>query len=82
MTNILNGLLGDARQVIIGALVVTAMVMVIATWARTRSLVPTVGAAVLGGVVLGIVTSYSSIKTETNKDVTRYSGTTNATVDD
>jgi hypothetical protein len=82
VVNLLNGLMNDAKVVIIGALVLMAMAFVIMTWARTRSLVPTLGAVLLGGIILAAVTSYSVIKTGATNDITRYNNTTNATVDD
>ncbi|HEY2997872.1 MAG TPA: hypothetical protein VGJ43_04805 [Acidimicrobiales bacterium] len=82
MVNLLNGLMNDAKILIIGALVIMALAFVIMTWARTRSLVPTLGAVILGGLILAAVSSYAVIKEGATKDINRYNTTTNATVDD
>lgn len=82
MTNLLNGMMNDAKTLLIGALVLMAIAFVIMTWARTRSLVPTLGAVLLGALVLAGVTSYAVIKKGAQDDINRYDRTTNASIDD
>jgi hypothetical protein len=77
VTNLLNGLMQDARSLILGAIILMAMAFVIMTWARTRALVPTLGALILGAVVIAGVASYQTMRSEVEKDITRYTGTTN-----
>lgn len=77
MTNLINGIMQDARSVILGAIILFAMAFVIMTWSRTRSLVPTLGAALMGAVVIASVASYTVLRTEVEEDITRYTGTTN-----
>jgi hypothetical protein len=47
------------------------------TWTRTKSLVPTIGAALMGAVVIASVASYTILRKEVEEDITRYTGTTN-----
>ncbi|MGH9214303.1 MAG: hypothetical protein ACRD2C_27090 [Acidimicrobiales bacterium] len=77
MTNLLNGMMNDAKVLILGAIILMAMAFVIMTWARTRSLVPTLGALLLGVVVIAGVASYDTIRTEVEEDIDRYTSTTN-----
>jgi hypothetical protein len=76
MPNLLNGMMADAKSLILGAIVLMAMAFVIMTWARTRSLVPTLGSLLLGAVVIAGVARYSTIKDQVDKDITRYTNTT------
>ena len=76
MPNLLNGMMQDAKSLIIGAIILMAMAFVIMTWARTRSLVPTLGSLLLGAVVIAGVTRYATLKTEVEDDITRYTNTT------
>jgi hypothetical protein len=77
MPNLLNGMMQDARSLILGAIILMAMAFVMMTWARTRSLVPTLGALLLGVVVIAGVASYKTMRTEVEEDITRYTGSTN-----
>jgi ABC-type transport system involved in multi-copper enzyme maturation permease subunit len=72
MANVLNGLMNDAYSLLIGALILMAIAMVIGTWARTRSLAPTLGAVILGVVVIAGVSSYQSLRHEVEDDIDRY----------
>ena len=74
----LNGMMQDAKGLILGAIVLMAMVFVIMTWARTRSLVPTLGSLLLGAVVIGGVAKYATLRTEVEDDIGRYTTTDNA----
>jgi hypothetical protein len=77
MANVLNGLMNDAYSLLIGALILMAIGMVIATWARTRSLAPTLGAVILGVVVIAGVSSYQALRGEVEDDIDRYIETDN-----
>jgi hypothetical protein len=72
VVNLLNGIMQDVRTLILGAIILMAMVFVIMTWARTRSLVPTIGAVVLGAVVIAAVASYTTFRTGVQQDINRY----------
>ena len=76
MVNLLNGIMQDVRTLVLGAIILMAMVFVIMTWARTRSLVPTLGAVILGAVVIAGVASYTTFKAGVQKDITRYTNET------
>ncbi len=76
MVNLLNGIMQDVRTLILGGIIIMAMAFVIMTWARTRSLVPTLGAVLLGAVVIAGVASYTTFRTGVEKDITRYTNET------
>ncbi len=78
MNNLLEGIMGDVRSLLIGGLILMAIAFVIMTWARTRSLVPTLGAVVFGVIVIAGVTRYSSLQTETEDEIDDYISTDNA----
>ena len=82
MTNLLNGLMQDARSLLLGAIILMAMAFVIMTWARTRSLVPTLGAVLLGVVVIAGVASFSTIRAEVEEDIQRYTEADNDPLDE
>ena len=85
MTNLLNGMMQDAKTLLFGAVILMAIAFVIMTWMRTRSLVPVLGALLLGGLVIGGVASYSTLRTQVEQDIDRYTSDTNpplGTVDD
>ncbi|HEX6346006.1 hypothetical protein [Umezawaea sp.] len=75
MTDLLQGFMNDARVLLIGAVILMATAFVIMTWARTRSLVPTLGAVLLGVIVIAGVTSYSTIQEAVESDIQRHSDT-------
>jgi hypothetical protein len=78
MTNLLNGMMQDAKLLLMGAIILMAMAFVVMTWARTRSLVPTLGALLVGVIVIAGVASYTTLRGQVERDITRYTGTTNA----
>ena len=77
MPNLLNGMMQDAKGLLLGAIVLMAMAFVIMTWARTRSLVPTLGSLLLGAIVIAGVAKYATIRTEVEGDIDRYTTTKN-----
>lgn len=52
MLNILENLLEDGIDLLLLAVALMAILFVIMTWVRTKSLVPTLGAVVLGALVI------------------------------
>ena len=52
MIDMLAGKIGEVQALVQAAIVVMALVMVIAVWARSKSLVPTLGAVVFGAAVV------------------------------
>jgi hypothetical protein len=81
VTNLLNGLMQDARTLLLGAIILMAMAFVIMTWARSRSLVPTLGAVLLGAAVVASVASFARIRSEVEDDIQRYTETDNEPLD-
>lgn len=75
MTDLIQGFMNDARILLIGAIIIMATAFVIMTWARTRSLMPTIGAVLLGIVVVAGVTSYARIQEAVERDIQRHSDT-------
>jgi hypothetical protein len=73
---LLNGLLGDARQILVTVTGVMAVWFVIWSWIRTRSIVPTLGALLLGAAVLWGVTNVGTLKNKVNEDISRNEGGT------
>jgi hypothetical protein len=84
MSNLLNGVMADAKEVLLGAIIIMAIAFVIMTWIRTRSLVPTLGSLLLGAVVIAGVNNYGDLKDVAEKDITNYTTGNNGpvTVDD
>jgi hypothetical protein len=72
MIDVLDGVLGDAQRLMTAAVTVVAIWFVIWTWVRTRSLVPTLGALVLGAVVIFGVQEFDFIKDQVDEDIRDY----------
>jgi hypothetical protein len=77
MRNLLEGMMADARTLLLGLLLLMAIWFVIQTWNRTRSAVSAIGAALIGVVVLTLVIRYGVIKDEVKRDIDRYRTTDN-----
>lgn len=82
MSNLLHGMMNDARSLLVGAIILMAIAFVIMTWARTRSLVPTLGSLLLGAVVIAGVSRYTDIKKGAEDDIDRYIETKNTPLED
>jgi hypothetical protein len=72
MSDLLQGFMSDARVLLLTAIGLMAIAFVIMTWVRTRSLVPTLGALLLGAVVIAGVNRYSSLQKLAEEDIDRY----------
>jgi hypothetical protein len=72
MSDLLQGFMSDARVLLLTAVGLMAIAFVIMTWVRTRSLVPTLGALLLGAVVIAGVNRYSSLQKLAEEDIDRY----------
>lgn len=72
MFDIFDGVIADAKQLLTAAVAVMAIWFVIWTWVRTRSVVPVVGAVLLGAVVSFGVAKMSDLQDAVNEDVTEY----------
>ena len=75
MFNVFNGAINDARTLLTAAIGVVAIWFVAWTWFRTKALVPTLGALLLGAVVIFGVTQFTFLSNQVQQDVDRYSGT-------
>lgn len=84
MSNLLNGIMADAKEVLLGAIIIMAIAFVIMTWIRTRSLVPTLGSLLLGAVVIAGVNQYGDLKKVAEQDIEDYTDGNNrpVTLDD
>lgn len=84
MSNLLNGIMADAKEVLLGAIIIMAIAFVIMTWIRTRSLVPTLGSLLLGAVVIAGVNQYGDLKKVAEQDIQDYTDGNNrpVTLDD
>jgi len=74
MVDILNGFLSDALALVKLGMALMAIVFVLMTWVRTRSLVPTLGALLLGAVVIYGVNNYDFLSQQVKEDVDEHSG--------
>jgi fatty acid desaturase len=75
MFNVFNGAINDARTLLTAAIGVVAIWFVAWTWFRTKALVPTLGALLLGAIVIFGVTQFTFLSNQVQQDVDRYSGT-------
>jgi hypothetical protein len=69
VVDILTSLLKDAKTLAEGAITLVAIIFVITTWVRTRSLVPTLGAVMLGAVVIFGVQHFDFLEQKVQQDV-------------
>jgi hypothetical protein len=74
--DLLTGLLGDAQTLLITTTAVMAVWFVIWSWVRTRSVVPTLGALLLGAVVLWGVNNVGGLRNTVEKDIKEHGGPT------
>lgn len=65
----LTSLTADARLLIQAVVVVFAIGMVVATWARTKSAVPTVATLVMAAIVIWGVNNIDVLQSQVNEDL-------------
>lgn len=73
MFDVFNGVVADTRTLLTAAIGVVAIWFVAWTWFRSKSLVPTLGALLLGAVVIFGITRMDTLTNRIQDDVTRYS---------
>ncbi|HET7719018.1 MAG TPA: hypothetical protein VFK43_03555 [Acidimicrobiales bacterium] len=73
MMETLTNLAAEAELLIQAVVVVFAIGMVVATWARTKSAVPTVATLVLAAVVIWGVNNIDVLEREVNEDLNQTS---------
>lgn len=69
MIDNLTALIADARLLIEAVVVVFAIGMVVATWARTKSAVPTVATLVMAAVVIWGVNNIDVLQSQVDQDL-------------
>ena len=73
MFDVFDNALARSEQLLQASVGVIAIWFVVWTWVRTRSVVPVVGAVLLGAVVLfGVSQMDGQLKTEVQEDVTEF----------
>jgi hypothetical protein len=80
--NLIDGMMNDAMSLLIGALILMAVAFVIMTWGRTKSVMPTIGALLVGAFIITMVTRYKIIQDEVDEDLSRYTTTNNTPLED
>jgi fatty acid desaturase len=73
MVEVLDGAIGAAEGLLKAAVGAMAIWFIIWTWMRTRSLVPVLGALLLGAAVLWGVNNIGFLQNQVNEDVTNFS---------
>ena len=74
MFDIFLGGLADIYTAIIAVLVVMGLWFVTWTWAKTRSLVPTLGSIIVGVLIIWGAANFNFLTRQVNDDVGRYDG--------
>jgi hypothetical protein len=72
LVDILENMFVSAKGLIVMAMILVAMVFVIMTWMRTRSLVPTLGALLLGAFVVMGVYNFGFFSDRITEDIDRF----------
>jgi len=72
--DLLHNLINEALDLVTAGVVLMAIVMVVATWARTRAFVPTIGAIVFGAFVIWAVNNVDFIEEQIGEDIVEESG--------
>lgn len=73
MFDVFDNALKESKELLQASVGVIAIWFVVWTWVRTRSVVPVVGAVLLGAVVLfGVSQMDGKLKEEVNEDVTEF----------
>lgn len=72
MTNMFEGLMRDAERLMITLMIVMTIGFAIWTWMRTKALGPTLGALVLGAVVVWGVSNVRGLRNNVGDDLDPY----------
>jgi hypothetical protein len=72
--DLFHNLIGEAQDLVTAAVVLMAIVMVVSTWARTRSFVPTIGALLFGALVIWGVRNVDFLEEKVGEDIVDESG--------
>lgn len=79
LVDILQNMFDTAKGLVILAVIVIGMVFVIMTWMRTRSLVPTLGALLLGAMVVWGVSAFDWFANRVGTDINEFNQDSDAT---
>lgn len=71
MLRIINNFIASFQVLVIAGILLLAIVFVGMTWIRTRSLAPTLGAVLLGAVVVWGVNNMDVLEDKIDEDVSR-----------
>lgn len=74
MIDLFHNLIDEAMDLVTAGVVLMAIVMVVATWARTRSFVPTIGALLFGAFVIWGVRNVDFLEEQIGEDIVDESG--------
>lgn len=69
MFRILDGFVESAETTLLGVMVVVAIAFVAMTWMKTKALAPTLGALLLGAIVIFGVTNFRDLSKDIERDV-------------
>jgi fatty acid desaturase len=82
MVDILDNMLKDAERLLVAVVAVMAVWFVVWTWIRTRSVVPVIGAVLVGAAVLWGVRNMQFLRERVNEDVNAYENNNGPQIDD
>jgi xanthine/uracil permease len=68
MIEILNGLVTDVQSIVLALVTLMAIAFVVMTWVSTKSLVPVLGAVLLGALVIYGVNNYDFLQQKVEQD--------------
>ena len=69
MLEIINNFIQSFQVLVAAGILLLAIVFVVMTWIRTRSVAPTLGAVLLGAVVVWGVNNIDVLENKVNEDV-------------
>lgn len=72
MVDIIGNMLNDVQGLLQMGVVLMALVSVIATWFRTRAVVNTIGALIVGAIVTWGCLNYGNLRGHVQEDVDEY----------
>jgi len=72
--DLFNNLIAEVQDLLTAAVVVVAIGIILATWAKTRAIVPTLSAIILAGFVVWAVNNVDFIQDLVGEDIVEESG--------
>lgn len=74
MIDLFNNLIAEAQDLVTAAVVLVSIGVIVATWARTRAFVPTIGAIIMGALVVWAVFNIDFLQDQIGEDIVEESG--------